>query len=75
MQRIWVLCSRCSSGESNAYFGAKSLGSGEYCPSCGNSWMDNEVIASSIDKHSSQILGDVRFLDNKDSVKVFWLET
>jgi len=75
MQRIWVLCTRCSSGVSNAFFGAKSLGTGDNCPTCGNSWRDNQIIASSIGKHSSQILGDVRFLDKKDTVKVIWLET
>lgn len=74
MQRIWVLCTRCSSSASNAYFGAKSLSYGEVCPSCGTNWRENEIIASTGGKHASEILGDVRSVD-KDTVKVFWLET
>jgi len=75
MQRIWVLCKCCSSGESNAFFGAKAIGVGEKCPSCGTSWMDNQIIASTIGIHASPILGDIRIIDKKDTLKVFWLET
>jgi len=60
---------------SNTFFGAKSIGSGENCPSCGTSWMDNQVIASTIGVHASPISGDIRSIDKKETVKVFWLET
>ena len=75
MQRIWVLCTRCSSGVDNVFFGAKSLDAGELCPSCGTSWKDNQIIASTVGKDESEILGDVRSIGKKDAVKVIWLET
>ena len=75
MQKIWVLCSRCGSGALNAYFGASSIGYGSKCPSCDLDWKDGQIIASTLDKSSSEILGDIRFEDEKSSVKVIWLET
>ena len=75
MQKIWVLCKRCGSGVLNAYFGATSIGYGSDCPSCGSDWKDGQIIASTLDKSSSAILGDIRLASEKSSVKVIWLET
>ena len=75
MQKIWVLCSRCGSGTLNAYFGASSIGYGSKCPSCDSDWKDGQIIASTLGKSSSEILGDIRSVDKKSSVKVIWLET
>jgi len=75
MQKIWVLCTRCSSGALNAYFGATSIGYGSECPSCGSNWKDGQIIASTLGKSSSAMLGDIRFAGEKSSVKVIWLGT
>ena len=75
MQKIWVLCTRCGSGVHNAYFGATSIGYGSNCPSCGSDWKDSQIIASTLGKSSSAILGDIRLASEKSSVKVIWLET
>ena len=75
MQKIWVLCTRCGSSVRNAFFGATSIGYGSDCPSCGSDWKDGQIIASTFGKSSSEILGDIRFADEKSSVKVIWLGT
>ena len=75
MQKIWVLCTRCGSGALNAYFGATSIGYGSECPSCGSDWKDGQIIASTLGKSSSEILGDIRSAGEKSSVKVIWLGT
>lgn len=75
MQKIWVLCTHCGSGALNAYFGASSIGYGSQCPSCGSDWKDGQIIASTLGKSSSEMLGDIRFAGEKSSVKVIWLET
>lgn len=74
MQRIWVLCTRCGSGANNAYFGVKSVGYGDACPSCGSHWKDCQIIASTLGKSSSDILGDISTVDEKPR-KVIWLES
>ena len=73
MQKIWVLCKRCGSGVLNAYFGATSIGYGSECPICGSNWKDSEIIASTLGRSSSAMLGDIRFAGEKSSVKVIWL--
>jgi hypothetical protein len=75
MQKIWVLCTRCGSGSRNAFFGATSIGSGSECPSCGSDWKEGQIIASTLSKSSSEILGDIRLEGKKSNVKVIWLET
>jgi len=75
MQKIWVLCTRCESDACNAFFGATSIGHGKTCPSCGSDWKDSQIIASTLGKPSSGILGDVRTANKKSSVSVIWLET
>ena len=74
MQRIWVLCIHCGSSITHAYFGAKSIGYGDDCPTCGSHWRENQIIASTLGKSSSAVLGDIRSED-KSAVKVIWLET
>jgi len=75
MQRIWVLCKHCGSNDTHAFFGAKSIGIGSKCPTCGSGWQQNQVIASSVGKSSSEILGDIRTVGSKTPVKVIWLDT
>ncbi len=75
MQRIWVLCKHCGSNDAHAFFGAKSIGIGNHCPTCGSGWRQNHVIASSVVGSSSEILGDFRSIDSKTPVKVIWLDT
>jgi len=75
MQRIWVLCKRCGSNDTHAFFGAKSIGIGSECPSCGSNWRQNHIIASTVGGSSSEILGDVRTIGSQSPVKVFWLDT
>ena len=75
MQRIWVLCKRCGSNDTHAFFGAKSIGVGAVCPTCGSSWRKNQIIASSVGESNSEILGDFSDFDSKTPVKVFWLDT
>lgn len=75
MQKIWVLCTRCGSGARNAFFGAASIGYGKGCPSCGSYWKDGQIIASTLDRPSSAILGASRLAGVKSSVKVIWLGT
>ncbi|HSG74310.1 MAG TPA: hypothetical protein VLA01_03840 [Nitrosopumilaceae archaeon] len=75
MQRIWVLCKKCGSSDSHAFFGAKSIGIGKECPTCGSGWRQNQIIASTVGKNSSEILGDIRSVDSKLPVKVMWLDT
>jgi len=75
MQRIWVLCKLCGSSDTHAFFGAKSIGIGINCPSCGSGWRQNQIIASTVGEHSSEILGDIRMVGSKTPVKVFWLDT
>jgi len=72
MQKIWVLCTRCGSGVLNAY-GTTSIGYGSKCPSCGSYWKDGKIIASTLGRTSSTILGDSRLAGVKSSVKVIWL--
>jgi hypothetical protein len=73
MQKIWVLCTRCGSGDRDAFFGATSVGHGGECPSCGSDWKEGQIIASTLDKSLSGILGDIRLAGEKSSVKVIWL--
>jgi hypothetical protein len=73
MQKIWVLCTRCGSDDRDAFFGATSIGYGRKCPSCGSDWEEGQIIASTLDKSSSAILGDIRLSGEKSSVKVIWL--
>ena len=75
MQRIWVLCKHCGSNDAHAFFGAKSIGFGNKCPTCGSSWRQNQIIASTVGGHTSEILGDIRSMDSKLPVKVMWLDT
>jgi hypothetical protein len=75
MQKVWVLCTSCGSGADHAYFGAKSIGLGDKCPTCGSNWHDGQVIASTVSKYSSEILGDFSSADKKTAVKVIWLST
>ena len=75
MQRIWVLCKKCGSNDDHAFFGAKSIRFGNDCPTCGSGWRQNQIIASTVGKNSSEILGDIRSVDPKSSVKVMWLDT
>lgn len=75
MQKIWVLCTHCGSGARNAFFGATSIGYGKGCPSCGSDWKKGQIIASTLGKSSSEILGDIRSAGEKSSVKVIWLGT
>lgn len=74
MQRIWVLCKHCGSDDRYAFFGAKSIGIGSQCPTCGLSWRKNQIIASTVGETSSEILGDFRTIDSKTPVKVMWLD-
>ena len=73
MQKIWVLCTRCGSDGCHTYFGATSIGYGSDCPSCGSDWKDGQIIASTLGRSSSVMLGDIRFAGEKPSVKVIWL--
>lgn len=73
MQKIWVLCTRCGSSDAYAYFGARSIGLGADCPTCGTNWQDSQVIASTVSPFSSEILGDFSTMDKKSTVKVIWL--
>ena len=75
MQKIWVLCKRCGSDVRNVYFGATSIGYGSDCPSCGSDWKDGQIIASTLGRSSSAMLGDIRLASEKPSVKVNWLGT
>ncbi len=75
MQRIWVLCKHCGSSDTNAFFGAKSIGIGNNCPSCGSGWRQNQIIASTVGNRSSEILGDIRMAGLNSPVKVMWLDT
>jgi len=75
MQRIWVLCKHCGSNDAHAFFGAKSIGIGINCPSCGSGWRQSQIIASTVGDRSSEILGDIRIVDPNVPVKVIWLDT
>ena len=75
MQRIWVLCKHCGSSDTHAFYGAKSIGVGSKCPTCGSSWRENHIVASTIGEASSEILGDIRTIDSTKPVKVMWLDT
>jgi len=75
MQRIWVLCKHCGSNDANAFYGAKSIGIGRSCPTCGSGWRQNQIIASTVGERSSEILGDIRIVDSNLPVKVIWLDT
>jgi len=75
MQRIWVLCKHCGSNDAHAFFGAKSIGIGINCPSCGSGWRQSQIIASTVGDRSSEILGDIRMVDPNVPVKVIWLDT
>lgn len=75
MQRIWVLCKHCGSSDAHAFFGAKSIGIGQVCPTCGSSWKQNQIIASTVGGRSSEILGDIRTGNSQTPVKVIWLDT
>ena len=75
MQRIWVLCTHCHSSIAHTFYGAKSIGHGKNCPTCGSNWRENQIIASTVDTSSSPILGDIRTEDEKSTVKVVWLKT
>jgi len=75
MQRIWVLCTHCGSSDAHAFFGAKSIGIGSDCPTCGSNWRENQIIASTVEGHSSEMLGDIRTVGPKSPVKVMWLDT
>ena len=74
MQKIWVLCKHCGSNDTHAFFGAKSIGIGNQCPTCGSGWKKSHIIASTVGESSSEILGDIRTLDS-NPVKVIWLDT
>jgi ssDNA-binding Zn-finger/Zn-ribbon topoisomerase 1 len=75
MPRIWVLCKNCGSNDTHAFFRAKSIGIGIQCPTCGLSYRQSHVIASTIGESSSEILGDFRTIDPKTPVEVIWLDT
>jgi len=75
MQRIWVLCKHCGSNDAHAFFGAKSIGIGISCPTCGSGWRQNQIIASTVGNRSSEILGDIRMGGLNSPVKVMWLDT
>jgi len=75
MQRIWVLCKDCGSNDTHAFFGAKSVGMGAQCPTCGSNWRQSHIIASTVGKSSSGILGDISTFDSQFPVKVIWLDT
>jgi len=74
MQRIWVLCKHCGSNDAHAYFGATSIGIDRECPTCGSDWRQSQIIASTVGEHSSEILGDIRIVDQNSPVKVIWLD-
>jgi hypothetical protein len=74
MQKIWVLCTGCGSSARNAFFGAKPIGYGGACPTCGSYWKDSQIIASTIGKTGSGVLGDIRVTD-ESKVRVIWLAT
>ena len=71
--RLWVLCTHCGSNTAQALFGAKPIGLGQNCPTCGSNWTKNQVIASTAGDSLSSILGDVGFERGKSSLKVVWL--
>ena len=71
--RIWVLCTHCSSKAADTLFGSKPVGLGKNCPTCGSNWGENQVIASTAGKSLSPILGDVGSEKEKSSIKVIWL--
>jgi hypothetical protein len=73
MQKIWVLCTRCGSGLRKAYYRTTSKGYGSSCPSCGSDWKDGKIIASTLGRSSSEILGGIRLKSEKSSVNVIWL--
>jgi len=75
MQRIWVLCKHCGSNDTHAFFGAKSIGIGINCRTCGSGWRQNQIIASTVGNRSSEILGDIRMGGLNSPVKVMWLDT
>jgi len=75
MQRIWVLCKHCGTNDTHAFFGANPIGIGTKCPTCGNNWRQSHVIASTVGKSSSGILGDLKTFGNSSPVKVIWLDT
>jgi hypothetical protein len=75
MQKIWVLCIRCGSGSRNRFFGATSIGYGRKCPRCGSDWKESRIIASTLENPSSEILGGIRLVKEKSSVKVIWVGT
>ena len=75
MRRVWVLCKHCGSNDTHAFFGARSIGIGKECPTCGSGWRQSHIIASSFGESSSEILGDIRTDDSKTPIKVFWLDT
>jgi len=65
MQRIWVLCKHCGTNDTHAFFGAKPIGIGTQCPTCGYNWRQSHIIAS----------GDLKTLGSQSPVKVMWLDT
>jgi len=75
MQRIWVLCKHCGTSDTNAFFGVKSIGVDSHCPTCGTDWRQNQIIASTVGKSSSDILGDIRTVGLNVPVKLIWLDT
>jgi hypothetical protein len=75
MQKIWVHCKRCGSTPSNAFFGLTSIGYGSECPNCGSDWKSGKIIASTLDKSSSEILGENSMGGEKSRVMVIWLGT
>jgi len=75
MQRIWVLCKHCGTNDTHAFFGAKPIGIGNQCPTCGYNWRQSHVIASTVEKSSPGILGDLKTFGISSPVKVIWLDT
>jgi hypothetical protein len=74
MQKIWVLCTHCGSDINNTtLFGTTSIGYGNDCPICGSYWKDSKIIASTLGRSSSEIIGAIRLAKEKSSVKVIWL--
>jgi len=75
MQRIWVQCKHCGSGDAHAFYEATSIGKDRECPTCGSNWRQSHIIASTVGESLSEILGDARTVVSQLPVKVIWLNT
>ncbi|HEU04309.1 MAG TPA: hypothetical protein ENH95_04230 [Nitrosopumilus sp.] len=72
--RIWVSCTCLGSSGSHAFYGSKPIGVGTSCPSCGSSWQDSEIVASSLGKSLSVTMGNVGSDLKRGMLKIIWLE-